>query len=150
MFKPLLLLPAVLLLGSLPALTAAPAPQAGSSAQGSGKATAAGSAAHAKKLYEVDCAICHGASGDGKTSLAGDMKLNLDDWTDPKTLAGKTDEQLFDIIRKGKDKMPPEDASRAKNDEVHGLINYIRNLSKGTPSAAPAVATPAAPAPGTN
>jgi hypothetical protein len=69
------------------------------------------------------------------------------DFSDPKTLDGKTDTALFDAIRKGKDKMPPEDAPRATDDQVRGLVLYIRGLSKGgpAPAAVPAPAeTPAA------
>ncbi|HEY1159712.1 MAG TPA: cytochrome c [Terracidiphilus sp.] len=91
----------------------------------------------AKKLYGMDCAICHGENGSGKTDLAKDMQLTLADWTDPKSLASKSDQELFDMIRKGKDKMPPEDASRAKNDDVWNLIIYLRGFSKGQPAAAP-------------
>ena len=60
-----------------------------------------------------------------------------------------SDQQIFDIIRKGKgDRMPAEDASRAKNDDVWNLIIYIRSFSKNQPSApAPAGAAPATPAP---
>jgi hypothetical protein len=66
------------------------------------------------------------------------------DWTDPKSLAGKTDQQLFDAIRKGSGKMPPEEDSRAKNDEVRDLVIYIRKFAKDQPAgAAPAVTTPA-------
>jgi len=66
------------------------------------------------------------------------MSVTLADWTDPKSLSGMSDQQLFDIIRKGKDKMPAEDPGRAKNDEVWGLVTYIRNLSKASAAAAPA------------
>jgi high-affinity iron transporter len=93
----------------------------------------------AKKLYSIDCAVCHGATGDGKTDLAKDMNLTMPDWTDPKSIAGKSDQQLFDIIRKGKDKMPAEDAGRAKDADVWGLVAYIRGLSTPQPAA------PAAP-----
>jgi len=107
--------------------------------------------AKAKKLYDLDCALCHGATGDGKTDLAKDMQLNLQDWTDPKTLANLSDQTLFDAIRKGKGKMPPEDASRAKDDEVKALVTYIRQMAKDhpAPEAAPAAqpATTPAPAP---
>jgi mono/diheme cytochrome c family protein len=89
----------------------------------------------AKKLFEVDCAMCHGANGDGRTDLARDMQLTLGDWTDPKTLAGKPDQELFNAIRNGKDKMPSETVGRAKDDEVWNLIHYIRGMSKGHPSA---------------
>ena len=113
-------------------------------------------------MYSFDCAICHGATGNGKTDLATSMSLTLDDWTNPATLAGKSDQQLFDIIRKGKDKMPPEDASRAKDDEVRDLIKYIRSFASAAPAASgstpaprppPRRAAPAAPpatAPSTN
>ncbi|HVZ84558.1 MAG TPA: cytochrome c [Terracidiphilus sp.] len=102
--------------------------------------------AKAKELYKIDCALCHNANGDGKTDVAKDMNLVMDDWTDPKVLAGKSDDELFTVIRKGKDKMPPEDPSRAKDDEVKALIQYIRSLAVNTP-AAPAAAAPAAAAP---
>ena len=52
------------------------------------------SQAKAKKLYSVDCAMCHGDNGNGKTDLASGMGLKLMDWSDPNTLAGKTDESL--------------------------------------------------------
>jgi 2-oxoglutarate dehydrogenase E2 component (dihydrolipoamide succinyltransferase) len=60
-----------------------------------------------------------------------------------------SDQQIFDIIRKGKgEKMPAEDVGRAKNDEVWNLIIYIRSFSKNQPSApAPVAPAPAAPAP---
>jgi mono/diheme cytochrome c family protein len=104
--------------------------------------TAPDSHARAKKLYELDCALCHGSSGDGKTDLAKDMQLTLLDWTDPKALASLSDQQLFDAIRKGKGKMPPEDEGRAKNEEIKNLVTYIRKLAKDQP-ATPAAAAPA-------
>jgi mono/diheme cytochrome c family protein len=97
----------------------------------------------AKKMYAIDCAVCHGETGDGKTDLAKDMSLTMPDWTDPKTLAGKSDQELFDIIRKGKDKMPAEDAGRAKDPDVWGLVAYIRVLAKAQPAAPAAPAAPA-------
>ena len=106
-----------------------------------------------KKVYNMDCALCHGATGDGKTDLAKDMQLTLLDWTDPKALAGQTDQQLFDTIRKGKGKMPPEEESRAKNGEVRDLVNYIRTLAKegsATPAAAATDQPTATPAPTTS
>jgi cytochrome c5 len=98
----------------------------------------------AKKTYGVDCAVCHGDNGNGKTDLARDMSLTLDDWTNPASLGAKTDKQLFDTIRNGKDKMPAEGDSRASNNEVEALIYYIRSFSKG--KGAPADTAPAAPA----
>jgi len=111
------------------------------------------SQAKAKSLYQIDCALCHGEIGNGKTDLATSMNLTIADWTNPTTLANKTDADLFTVIRNGKgDKMPPEDAARAKDNEVWSLITYIRAFSKGhtaTPEtpAAPAAAPDASPAP---
>jgi len=113
--------------------------------------------AKAKRVYNLDCALCHGATGDGKSDLAKDMQLTLADWTDPKSLAGESDAQLFDVIRKGKGKMPPEDEGRAKNDEIKDVVQYIRTFARegSTAPAAPATAAPAAtpsqtPAPATS
>jgi cytochrome c5 len=89
--------------------------------------------AKAKKVYEVDCALCHGATGDGKSDLAKDMSLTLMDWSDPKSLAGLSDQNLIEVIRKGKGKMPPEDAARATNDEVKNMVQYIRKFAKDSP-----------------
>jgi len=97
------------------------------------------SQAKAKQLYQIDCALCHGDNGSGKTEIATSMNLTLDDWTNPASLANKTDADLFTIIRNGKDKMPPEESGRAKDAEVWNLIIYIRNFSKNQP------APPAAP-----
>jgi cytochrome c len=85
----------------------------------------------AKKLYQVDCAMCHGDNGDGKTDLAKDMQLTLPDWTKPASLSGKLDQSLFNAIRNGKDKMPPEAEGRASDTDVWNLIHYIREMSKG-------------------
>jgi cytochrome c len=93
------------------------------------------SQARAKKLYAVDCEMCHGANGNGKTDLAKDLQVTLSDWTDPKALSTKSDKELFEIIRKGKDKMPSEEENRAKNDDVWNMIIYIRGMSKAQPAA---------------
>lgn len=138
MVKPLLLLSAVLVLGA----------SVSASGQVQNPTNGGGVTPHIKEIYKLDCGICHGANGDGKTDLAKDMSLTLSDFTDPKALEGKSDKDLFDLIRNGKDKMPPEDKMRAKDSEVHALIQYIRSLSNGHTSPAQAAPTPTAvPAP---
>src|SRR5215469_10994468 len=64
--------------------------------------------ATAKKLYGYDCAMCHGAGGDGKGDVAASMNLTLKDWRDPAVLSALSDAQMYDIISKGKDKMVGE------------------------------------------
>lgn len=147
MLKPFLLLSAATILGLAPLAIPAAPPQDNSPAKGSAKASAE-TLTKAKAIYQRDCALCHGESGDGKTDLAKDMQLSLIDWTDPKSLATRTDQQLFTVIRNGKDKMPSEDPGRAKDDEVRSLVAYIRNLAKDAP-ASPAATTTPAPAPAT-
>lgn len=112
-----------------------PSPAASNATKNPVKPTAE-SQAKAKKTYGYDCALCHGDKGDGKTDLAKDMQMTLTDLTDPKTLAGKSDQDLFEIIRKGKDKMPPEEAARAKDDDVWNLVVYVRSLSKNNSTTA--------------
>jgi mono/diheme cytochrome c family protein len=88
------------------------------------------SQAKAKTLYRMDCSMCHGDNGNGKTDLATGMELTLNDWTDPKVLAGRQDWELFNIIRVGKGKMPPESKGRATDTEVWNIVIYIRTFSK--------------------
>jgi mono/diheme cytochrome c family protein len=149
MLKPLLYASAAVLFG----ITALSTP--GSISQDTAPAPAAGqknpvkptdkSQARAKEIYRIDCAICHGDNGNGKTDLAKDMEMTLEDWSDPKTLADKPDQDLFKVIRNGKGKMPPEAEGRAKDDEVWNLILYIRGLYKLPPAPAPAPADAPAP-----
>ncbi|MGA7246064.1 MAG: cytochrome c [Terracidiphilus sp.] len=150
MLKSFLLFAAVVLLVLASASAPARPPQDATQAPAA-KKIGPESLAKAKKMYEMDCALCHGATGDGKTDLAKDMQLTLLDWTDPKSLSTMSDQALFEAIRKGKGKMPPEDEGRAKNEEVRNLVIYIRKFAKDQPAAAapaPATEQPAAtPAP---
>lgn len=134
MLKPFLLLSATLLV----AISAMPA-RGGTPQESTPAPATTGSSpvkptpemqAKAKSIYQIDCAMCHGDTGNGKTDLATSMGLTMTDWTDSKTLAGKSDQELFDIIRKGKDKMPPESAARAKDEVVWNLVAYIRSFAK--------------------
>ena len=153
MLKPFLLISAAVLFAIAP--TPTPTLASGRAAQNSTPASTnpvkptGASQEKAKKLFAMDCALCHGDNGNGKTDIATSMNVTLADWTDPKTFGPMSDQQIFDIIRKGKgEKMPAEDVGRAKNDEVWNLIIYIRSFSKNQPSApAPVAPAPAAPAP---
>ena len=93
-----------------------------------------------ENLWGYDCAMCHGANGQWQNRLwPRDMQLTLNDWTDPKALDGKSDGDLFQVIRSGKGKMPPEDASRAKDDDVWNLVAYVRSVArKGAAASNPA------------
>lgn len=90
------------------------------------------SLAHAKKTYGIDCAMCHGASGDGKGDVGADMHLK--DYRDADALKELTDGELFYIIKNGKADMPSE-GDRAKTDDIWSLVNYIRAFAKKNGSA---------------
>lgn len=133
-----------------PAQAAAPAAQAPAPVKGPMAPNAknpvtptAVSLAEAKTVYNRDCALCHGNNGNGKTDLATSMQLTMGDWTDPKTLAGQQDGELFNRIRVGDSKMPGEDAGRAKDAIVWNMIYYIRNFSKVQAAAPVPVSQPA-------
>ena len=88
------------------------------------------SQAKAKSRYAMDCAMCHGAKGDGKgdPGIISDMGLTMMDFTNPDTLKNRTDGELFYITKNGQGKMPIED--RAKADEIWNLVVYLRGFSK--------------------
>lgn len=87
------------------------------------------SLAKAKKQYSYDCAMCHGENGNGKGDLVEDMKLTLKDYTDPASLSGMSDGDLFTVIKDGKGKMPA-DGGRTKPDDVWNLVNLVRSFAK--------------------
>jgi mono/diheme cytochrome c family protein len=84
--------------------------------------------AHAKKIYGYDCAVCHGENGNGKGELAVQMKLSTKDWSSPAALKGKTDGELFYIIRNGQGQMPAE-GERAKTEDVWNMVAMVRGFS---------------------
>lgn len=88
-----------------------------------------------KKEYGSQCALCHGAKGDGKGELAADMKLNLPDFTKPDTLKARTDGELFGIIGGWKDPMPSQ-AGRISDIHRWNLVNYLRAVSGNVPEKA--------------
>ena len=130
MLKPYLMFP-VLLAGALIAQQPAAAPAAipADAAQMVNPVKPnAESQAKAKKMYGYDCAMCHGEKGDGKGDLVADLKLTLKDYTDPATLKGLSDGEMFYIIKNGKGQMSGE-GDRAKPDDIWNLVIYVRSLA---------------------
>lgn len=130
MLKPYLMFP-VLLAGALIAQQPAAAPAAipADAAQMVNPVKPnAESQAKAKKMYGYDCAMCHGEKGDGKGDLVADLKLTLKDYTDPATLKGLSDGEMFYIIKNGKGQMSGE-GERAKPDDIWNLVIYVRSLA---------------------
>lgn len=124
MLKLAVFAPGLLLFAFLP-----PPPAATTDQPGASKAPTSEAITRAKKMYTVDCAMCHGASGDGKGDLVADMKLTLKDYADPSALGSLSDQQLFDIIKDGKGQMPGEGA-RLKPDDTWAMVYVVRSFSK--------------------
>jgi mono/diheme cytochrome c family protein len=130
MLKLVFLLPGLLLFAFVPQQPAAPPPIPADAATlvNPIKPTAE-SQARAKKVYGYDCAMCHGANGDGKGDLVADMKLTLKDYTDPAALKGVSDGEMFYIIKNGKGQMSGE-GDRAKPDDIWNMVVLVRSFSK--------------------
>lgn len=77
----------------------------------------------AAALYKAKCQVCHGP--DGKGTAAG-LKLGARDFHSPE-VAKMTDTELFDVTKKGKEKMPGYD-KKLTDDQIKSLIKYIRSL----------------------
>lgn len=135
MMKPILLISAGILFASIAMPVPPAAPQNTATGAKALTAPTPEAQARAKKIYQRDCAMCHGDTGDGQTDMAKEMVLKLADWTDPKSLANKSDRDLFAVIRSGKGKMLQEDEDRASDEEVRNIILYIRGFSKTPPAA---------------
>jgi len=85
------------------------------------------SLAQGKKYYGYDCAMCHGATGDGKGEV--DPGGKLPDFTNPASMKEMTDGEMFCSLKGGKGHMPLE-RIRITPNELWNLVNYVRSLSK--------------------
>jgi len=72
--------------------------------------------------YKAKCAMCHGASGEGKAAMKTRDFSSAD-------VQKQSDAELTDIITKGKEKMPAYDGKLSK-DQIGDLVKWIRTLKK--------------------
>jgi mono/diheme cytochrome c family protein len=86
------------------------------------------SQAKVKKMYGYDCAMCHGATGNGKGDVT-DLKPPPKDYTDPAVLKDLSDGEIFYIIKNGKGQMPP-DGGRTKPDDIWNMVVLVRSFAK--------------------
>jgi cytochrome c6 len=89
------------------------------------RANPTGSADDAAATYKAKCASCHGADGSGSTAAGKALKVRDLRSAD---VQKQSDDQLYAIIAKGKEKMPgyekPLGAETCK-----ALVAHIRNLA---------------------
>ena len=95
-------------------------------------ATLSARAADAKTTYDATCAKCHGAEGKGDTKIG--QKLGVKDFTDAKVQADMKDDAIAKAIKEGvkdkDDKVLMKPADGLSDDDVKGLVSYIRAFKK--------------------
>src|SRR5206468_3881340 len=77
-------------------------------------------------LFHSNCVICHSADGSGNTAIGKQNKIK--DLKSPE-VQKQSDAELAEIISKGKKPMPPF-AGRLKPDQIHEIVEYLRELGK--------------------
>src|ERR1700678_2043342 len=76
--------------------------------------------------FKAKCAMCHGADGSGSTATGKALKVRDLGSAD---VQGQTDAQLTEIVTNGKNKMPAY-KGKLTDDQIKGLVAYIRSLAK--------------------
>ncbi len=80
------------------------------------------------KLFSSQCALCHGAKGDGKGDLAVDLKLAVPDFTRVEWQKKRTDGEVNYIINTGHGRMPGQGTRLLEAQKWH-LVNFLRTLA---------------------
>ena len=78
------------------------------------------------KIFKANCVQCHSANGSGDTTAG--KAFHAKDLRSAE-VQKQTDEELAEVITKGKGKMPAFGA-KIKPDEVKKLAAYLRELPK--------------------
>ena len=76
-------------------------------------------------LYKSKCEVCHGKDGKGQTAQG--MRLGAHDFRAPEVVK-VSDDVLVDVVRKGKNRTMPAYAQKLTDDQIRGLIKYVRAL----------------------
>ena len=77
-------------------------------------------------IYKTKCSACHGKNGAGDSMLGKNLKLRP---LASDEVQKRSDDELFTIISKGKNRMPPFDRKLSR-DQIRDLVKYIRSLKK--------------------
>jgi len=87
----------------------------------------------AEDNYKNYCWQCHGMKGDGMGLNVQDMSVQPRDHTSAKAMGGRSDADLFKVIREGglaidKSVLMPPWGNSLSDDEIHELVRYLRKL----------------------
>ena len=79
-----------------------------------------------KNIFSTKCAICHGASGDGKTPIC--KTLNIPDFHSAQAQK-MTEAEVKAIVTDGKNKMPAF-KGKLTDAQIDQVVDYVRHLGK--------------------
>lgn len=85
--------------------------------------------------YKTYCVQCHGMQGNGKGVNIRDMSVQPRDHTDAKAMSGRSDAELFKVIKEGglsidKSVLMPPWGDTFSDDEIRDLVQHLRELCK--------------------
>lgn len=92
--------------------------------------TRAADATDVKDLYGKKCAVCHGQDGAAKTAKG--RKAKTKDVRLPE-VQKMSDKEWADIIVKGKGDNMDSYRKELSDDQIHALVQYMRELAKEPP-----------------
>ncbi len=92
-------------------------------------AATAESLATGAKLFQRNCAVCHGETGDGKGPWQDILTTQPSDFTDAHMMAEHTDGELFWKISTGREQMPAFE-KKSSEQKRWQLVNYMRTLAR--------------------
>jgi len=90
---------------------------------------------NAEDNYKNFCWQCHGMTGNGMGLNVQDMSVQPRDHTSAKAMTGRSDEDLFKVIKEGglaidKSVLMPPWGNSLSDEEITGLVKYLRKLCK--------------------
>lgn len=92
---------------------------------------AKGDAAKGKKVFDANCAMCHGNAGKGDGAAGAALTPKPRNFTDKALMSKKTDNDLFKVVTKGSPNtgMAPYEKVLSEGDRWNAVA-YIRTLAK--------------------
>ncbi|HEC18179.1 MAG TPA: cytochrome c [Gammaproteobacteria bacterium] len=89
----------------------------------------------AEDNYKNFCWQCHGMAGNGMGVNVQDMSVQPRDHTSAKAMGGRSDADLFKVIKQGglaidKSVLMPPWGDSLSDEEIRDLVKYLRKLCK--------------------
>jgi mono/diheme cytochrome c family protein len=96
--------------------------------------------ARGRLVYERQCSVCHGATGDGAGTVVGPDRFPAAIAINGAATAARSDGYLYGVIRVGRGLMPSY-GERVADADRWAVVHYVRQLQGGTVTP-PSAATP--------